>query len=185
VSVASRPVLAIPMNSELKTNTGDVVRRNTAIARIWTSPKDPLVPAELADDLTGRGFVPGITDSEFSEAAKNASGLAEVELVVDGPALRFLSLSSSRGNGVRLSLVTLDERNPPPDHQSARPIARRGGHVYVVEALGPGNSDRNLCENLAEAIMERTGGVVQISGRGVKGNRPTVYTSPWLGIYAG
>jgi hypothetical protein len=173
------------MTPENVKSTGDVVRRNTAVARVWTAAKDPLVPAELADDLAGRGFVPGVTDAEFNEAAKVASGLADLQLTVDGPALRFVSLSSSRGNGVRLSLVTLDERNPAPNHPTARPIARRGGWVYVIEALGPGNSDRNLCENLAEAVMERTGGVVEISGRGVKGNRPTLYTSPWLGIYAG
>ena len=169
---------------DMTRDSQSVVRRNTAYARIWTLDSTPIVPADLAEDLAGRGFVPGITDAEFEQAARNAEGLADVELQVDGPALRFVSLSSSRGNGVRLSFVRMDEDHVPPDHPTARPIARRGGYVYVVEALGPGNSDRNLCENLAEAIMERTGGVVEIRGRGVKGNRPAVYTSPWLGIYA-
>jgi hypothetical protein len=41
-----------------------------------------------------------------------------------------------------------------------------------VDAGGPGNSDRALCENIAETIMLLTGGLVEIGGLGVKGNRP-------------
>lgn len=162
-----------------------VARRNSAVARIWTSHKETVLPADLADDLTGRGFVPGVADADLSQAPLNGAGLAEVRLVVDGPPVRFLSLSSSRGDGVSVKVETLDPIQPAPNHPAARPIVRRGGVVYVVEALGPSNSDRNLCENLAEAIMERVDGVVEISGRGTKGNRPSVYVSPWLGIYAG
>lgn len=164
--------------------TGDVTRRNTALALVWTTHRDLVAPAELEDDLTGRGFVPGITDADATQGARNAAGLADWAWEVEGSALRFLSLSSSRGQGVQVRVEEADARHPAPDHPAARPVARRGGVVYVIEALGPGNSDRNLCENLAEAIMLRVDGVVEIKGRGVKGNRPTVYVSPWLGIYA-
>lgn len=162
----------------------EVARRNSAVARIWTTHKEPILPADLADDLTGRGFVPGVTDAAGTEPARSATGLAEMRLTVDGVGVRFLSLSSSRGDGAVVRVETHDELRPLPNHPAARPISRRGGVVYVVEAQGPSNSDRNLCENLAEAIMERVDGLVEIGGRGTKGNRPAVYVSPWLGIFA-
>ncbi len=163
---------------------GETAKRNTAMALVWTTHREPLAPADLADDLTGRGFVPGVTDADATHGALSEAGLADVTWQLEGPALRFVSLSSSRGQGVAVRLEEADARHPVPDHPAARPVGRRGGVVYVIEALGPGNSDRNLCENLAEAVMERVDGVVEIKGRGVKGNRPVVYVSPWLGIYA-
>lgn len=163
----------------------DILRRNTAFARVWTLQAEPVLPAELADDLTARGFVPGVTEPAGESGAKVAAGLAEWRFTVGGDGFRFESLSSSRGDGAIVRVVTMDDDNPPPPLGQLRHYARRGKLVYLVDAMGPSNSDRNLCENLAEALLERCDGVVEIGGRGVKGNRPTVYTSHWLHTYGG
>ena len=161
----------------------DVARRNTAMARVWTLQAEAVLPAELADDLTGRGFVPGVTDEAAQEGSRNGAGLADLRFTVGGPGLRFVSLASSRGDGVVVRVVPMDEDNPPPEVPTLRHYARRGKLVYWIEALGPSNSDRTLCENVAEALLERTGGVVEIAGRGTRGNKPTVYSSAWLSFY--
>src|SRR5204863_5765713 len=36
--------------------------RNVAYARVWTAQRVPVLPADLADALYGRGFMPGFTD---------------------------------------------------------------------------------------------------------------------------
>ena len=70
---------------------------------------------------------------------------------------------------------------PPPEDRLFRRQVPRPALVYVLTASGPSHSDRNLCEHLAEALMEMTGGVAQVGGRGTRGNRPVLYREPWLG----
>ena len=38
------------------------LKRNVAFARVWTVQSEAVLPADLADDLTDRGFVPGVID---------------------------------------------------------------------------------------------------------------------------
>lgn len=152
--------------------------RNTALARVWTHEPEPIAPAVLADLLTERGFVPGVADSEGTVHAE--TGLAEARLVPGGAAWRFFSLSSSKGEGCTVQAV-LPDALPMPDDYLAQRAVRHPRMAYIVSAGGPSNSDRNLCENLAEALLVALNGVVEIAGRGTKGNKPTIYTRPWIG----
>ncbi len=152
--------------------------RGVAIAYVWTHVTTPLTPAELADFLSERGFVPGVTDESGTIHAD--TGLAEARFVVDGPAWGFLSLSSSKGNGCTVTALSADAEPMPDDYVLKRAV-RKPRLVYQVIAGGPSNSDRNLCENLAEALLVAQNGAVAIAGRGVKGNRPAYYTNPWIG----
>ncbi len=160
------------------------LKRNIAFARVWTVHPEPILPADLADDLTDRGFVPGTIDVNGEGALMNEVGLADARLVEDGEGLRFVSLSSSKGGGcvVRVKTAT-DEADPVPP--TGRNAVRHPRLVYYVEAAGPAHSDRNLCENLAEALLVRTGGLAEVVGRGVKGNKPTMYRNRWLGQIKG
>ena len=152
--------------------------RGVAIAHVWTHATEPLTPAELADFLTERGFVPGVLDEAGTIHAE--TGLAEAHFSVDGPVWRFFSLSSSKGDGCTVTLHSADSEPMPDDYLLKRAV-RKPRLVYRLIAGGPSNSDRNLCENLAEAILVAQNGAVQIAGRGVKGNKPTNYTNPWIG----
>jgi hypothetical protein len=152
--------------------------RGVAIAHIWTPASEPLTPAELADFLSERGFVPGVADEAGTVHA--ATGLAEARFVVSGGAWSFLSLSSSKGNGCTIQVLPPEEMPMPDDYLLKRAV-RRPRLVYRVIAGGPSNSDRNLCENLAEALLVAQNGAVQIAGRGTKGNKPISYTNPWIG----
>ncbi len=152
--------------------------RGVAIAHIWTPAAEPLTPAELLDCLTERGFVPGVADETGTIHAE--TGLAEARFVVEGAAWHFFSLSSSKGNGCTVTAL-LPESMPLPDDYLLKRAVRRPKLVYQVVAGGPSNSDRNLCENLAEALLVAQNGAVQIAGRGTKGNKPTNYTNPWIG----
>jgi hypothetical protein len=159
------------------------LKRNIAAARVWTVQADPVLPADLADDLTDRGFVPGVIDVERVGELMNEAGLADARWTPDGEGLRFVSLSSSKGEGcvVRVKLATDADPVPP----TGRNAVRHPRLVYLIEAGGPAHSDRNLCENLAEALLVRTGGLVEVVGRGVKGNKPTLYRNRWLGQIKG
>lgn len=155
--------------------------RGVAFARIWTAQTEPVTPALVSDELFGRGFVPGvITDPTGEAAALSDAGLADARFTVGGDGIRFVSLSSSKGSG---SLVRAHESSESdlPDDYLARRTVHRPRLVYHVEAGGPGNSDRNLCENIAEVLMLLTSGVVELGGLGVKGNRPQLYASRWVG----
>ena len=155
------------------------LRRNIAFARVWSVQAEAVLPAELAEDLTDRGFVPGVSDVAVTSAPMNEAGLGLARFEVGGEPLRFLSLSSSRGDGCTIAVRAASDADPvPPRAQAA---VRRPRLVYVIEASGPAHSDRNLCENLAEALLVRTGGLAEVGGRGVKGNRPELYQSRWIG----
>jgi hypothetical protein len=101
-----------------------------------------------------------------------------------GPGYHLASLSSSKGQGATVTVNEFAAGSELPGHQFGRTLSRRGGIIYSIEAHGPSNSDRALCENLAEAIMEAVDGLVEISGRGQRGNKPSTYTSRWLGMYS-
>jgi hypothetical protein len=154
--------------------------RGVPYARIFTTRAAPVLPSELADALTDRGFVPGFTDPEGAGAPLSEAGLGEARFTPGEPGFRVISLSSSRGFGCQIAVEEATAADLPDD-----PVARRAVPrprlVYVLEGGGPGNSDRNLCENLAEALMLMTNGVVWIGGLGVKGNRPVVHATSWLG----
>lgn len=152
--------------------------RGVAIAHVWTHATAPLTPAELADFLSERGFVPGVADESGTIHAD--TGLAEARFVIGGSAWSFLSLSSSKGNGCTVTALSADAE-PMPDDYILKRAVRKSRLVYRVIAGGPSNSDRNLCENLAEALLVAQNGAVQIAGRGTKGNKPVNYTNPWIG----
>lgn len=152
--------------------------RGVAVAHVWTHATAPLTPAELADFLSERGFVPGVADESGTIHAD--TGLAEARFEIDGPAWGFLSLSSSKGNGCTVTALSADAE-PMPDDYILKRAVRKARLVYRVIAGGPSNSDRNLCENLAEALLVAQNGAVQIAGRGTKGNKPANYTNPWIG----
>lgn len=160
------------------------LKRNVAFARVWTVQSEAVVPADLADDLTDRGFVPGVIDIAGEGALMNEVGLADARLTPEGDGLRFVSLSSSKGGGCTVKVKNAtDEHDPvPPEGRNA---VRHPRLVYLVEAAGQAHSDRNLCENLAEALLVRTGGLAEVGGRGVKGNKPTLYRNRWLGQIKG
>lgn len=150
--------------------------RGVAYARVWTAEKAPRAPGELADALMGRGFIPGIEGADGRRAPTEADAVLGLSL----PPLRFLSLSSSRGGGCLVRVASPGDEPPPEDRLIQRQVPRPA-LVYLVEASGPSHSDRNLCEHLAEALMQMTGGVAQVGGRGTRGNRPVLYREPWLG----
>jgi len=155
--------------------------RGVPYARVWASQAVPVLPADLADALTARGFVPGVSDPEGATAAMSEAGLADARFEVGEPGYRVVSLSSSRGNGCVISVHDADAASLPDDLIARRTVPKPK-LVYLLIAGGPSNSDRNLCENLAEALMLLTGGLVQIGGRGPKsGNRPELYNRVWLG----
>ncbi len=157
------------------------IARGVSFARVFTGRATPVLPADLADALTGRGFVPGFTDPEGTEAALQEAGLADARFEIGGAGFRVVSLSSSRGNGCRIAAreAALDEL---PDDFLARRAVPKPRLVYLLMAGGPGNSDRNLCENIAESLMILTDGLAEIGGRGARGgNRPELHDSFWLG----
>jgi len=157
------------------------VARGVPYARIFTAQGTPVLPADLADALTGRGFVPGFTDPAGKTAPLHEAGLADARLVAGEEGYRIISLSSSRGNGCRIAVRETQTADLPDDYMARRTVPRPK-LVYLLLAGGPGNSDRNLCENIAEALLLMTSGLVEIAGRGVRGgNRSTLYNSFWLG----
>jgi hypothetical protein len=157
------------------------VARGVPYARVFTAQATPVLPADLADALTGRGFVPGFSDPDNKTAPLQEAGLAEARFTVGDSGYRILSLSSSRGDGCRIAVRAASADDLPDDYLARRTVARPK-LVYLLLAGGPGNSDRNLCENIAEALLLLTSGLVEIAGRGVRGgNRPTLYNSFWLG----
>lgn len=158
--------------------------RGVAYARVWTAQQDLLTPGELADWLSERGFVPGVVEEGTDQAATNGTGLADARFALGHPGWRFVSLASTRGDGCTVYLATPTEE-PLPNDTLAQYTVRRPALVYVILASGTSNSDRNLCENLAEAIMSATEGVAEVGGRGTKGNKPLVYNRHWLGEIKG
>lgn len=154
--------------------------RNVAYARVWTSKAEPVLVARLSDELYGRGFMPGVSDAGGKGPTLSDAGLADARFEVDGPGFRFVNLSSSKGGGC---VVTVRASSPEdrPDDLIARRTVPKPKLCYFVEAGGPAHSDRNLCENIAEALLVIGDGLVQIGGLGTKGNRPVLYKSPWIG----
>lgn len=154
--------------------------RGVAYARIWTTSGDVISPVDIADALYGRGFMPGVTDLDAILPALSEAGLADAAFTVGEGGWRFVSLSSSRGSGCRVTVRGAENDDLPDDY-----LARRTVHnprlVYTVDAGGPGNSDRSLCENITETIMLLTSGLVEIGGLGVKGNRPVLHNRSWIG----
>ena len=155
-------------------------KRGIPYAYVFTTDGTPVLPAEIADALTARGFVPGFTDPEGTSAPLSETGLAEARFTIDGPGFRAISLSSSRGEGCHIAVQRASAEELPDEYLLRRAVPKPK-LVYVLDAGGPGNSDRNLCENIAEALMARTNGAVVIGGLGVKGNKPVVHTTNWLG----
>jgi len=162
----------------------ETAARNTAKASVWTLQTELLTPQHLVDALIDRGFLPGITPvgQEDETQAGATSDLWQMQL--GGPGYHLASLSSSKGQGATVTVNEFAAGSELPGHQFGRTLSRRGGIIYSIEAHGPSNSDRALCENLAEAIMEAVDGLVEISGRGQRGNKPSTYTSRWLGMYS-
>jgi hypothetical protein len=167
----------------MRAPSGDTVAerpRNVAYARVWTAQREPVLPADLADALYGRGFMPGVTDPEGVAAPVAEAGLADARFEPGGAGFRVISLTSSRGAGCRVAVKTASEADLPDDYRARRAVPRP--HlVYELEAGGPSHSDRNLCENIAEALLLMTGGLVEIGGLGTKGNRPVLHSSSWIG----
>jgi hypothetical protein len=157
------------------------VARGVPYARVFTAQGTPILPADLADALTGRGFVPGFSDPDKKTAPLQEAGLADARFVAGDDGFRIISLSSSRGEGCRL-VVRETNMSELPDDYLARRTVPKPRLVYLLLAGGPGNSDRNLCENIAESLLLMTNGLVQIAGRGVRGgNRATLFDAFWLG----
>lgn len=162
------------------------IARGVPFARVFTGRATPVTPADLADSLTGRGFVPGFADPDGKTAPLQEAGLAEArfelgtkDAVANG--YRIVSLSSSRGDGC-VVMVRECAAGELPDDYLARRAVPKPRTVYLVKAFGQGNSDRNLCENIAEALMILTNGLAEIGGRGAKGgNKPSLHDSFWLG----
>jgi hypothetical protein len=154
--------------------------RGVARARVWTAKREAVLPAELSDVLYSRGFMPGFGDPEGKKPALAEAGLADAEFAMDSDGYRILSLTSSRGNGCRVWARPADRTDLPDDYLARRSVPNPR-LVYYVEAGGPSNSDRNLCENIAEALMVMTNGLVEIAGLGTKGNRPMLHHSSWIG----
>ncbi len=154
--------------------------RGVAYARVWTAQSEPLTPAQITDELYGRGFAPGVTDENATRPALADAGLADARFIVGGEGFRFLNLSSSKGNGCVVTVATATAADLPDDYLSRRTVPHPK-LVYRLEAGGPSNSDRNLCENLAETLFLLAEGLVEIGGLGTKGNRPNIYHRTWLG----
>ena len=108
------------------------------------------------------------------------AGLAGAKFLPGESGYRIFSLSSSKGSGCVVGIDTSTAADLPDDYLAQRAVPKPK-LVYIVQAGGPSNSDRNLCENIAEAIMMASGGVVQMGGLGTNGNRPSIYTSSWIG----
>ena len=157
-----------------------VPTRNVAFARVFTGAKDPVLPADLSDDLYGRGFMPGFTDPDAKTAPLVYAGLADARFVVGGEGFRIVNLTSSRGDGCRITVHAAEAADLPDDYLARRTVPRPR-LCYIITAGGPAHSDRNLCENMAESLMLSTNGVVELGGLGMKGNRPTLYNSSWVG----
>jgi len=155
------------------------LKRNVAFARVWTVQSEAAIPADIAGDLTDRGFVPGVIELAGEGALMNEVGLADARFTPEDDGLRFVSLSSSKGGGCTVRVKHATENDPVPPE--GRNVVRNARLVYLIEAAGQAHSDRNLCENLAEALLVRTGGLAEVGGRGVKGNKPTIYRNRWLG----
>lgn len=154
--------------------------RNIAYARVWTARGEPVGVAALSDELYARGFMPGVTDPAGTAPMRNGAGLADARFEVGGEGFRFVSLSSAKGQGCVVSVKASDATELPDDRVSRRTVPRPK-LCYTVQAGGPAHSDRNLCENLAEALLLMTDGLVELGGLGTKGNRPTLYKSRWVG----
>jgi hypothetical protein len=153
--------------------------RGVAFARIFTTRREPVTPADIAEALYGRGFVPGVTDAAASCPALAEAGLAGVRFVLGDPGYRFLSMSSARGNGCTVSIAEATVADLPDDYIARRTVPRPR-LVYLLDAGGPSNSDRNLCEHIAESLLLITDGLAEIGGLGTKGNRPVLHNSSWL-----
>ena len=168
------------MNSATEQTTEQERPRGVAYARVFTGQREPITPSELYDALYGRGFLPGFTDPETKNPPLADAGLADAAFAIGGEGFRILSMTSSKGAGctIRVEACTASDL---PDEYLARRAVPRPHLVYFIEAGGPSHSDRNLCENMAEALMLATNGVVFIGGLGVKGNRPKLYTTSWIG----
>jgi hypothetical protein len=124
--------------------------------------------------------MPGFTDPDGAAATVTEAGLADARFELGGAGYRIVSLTSGRGNGCLVAVRAATDVDLPDDYVARRAVPHP--HlVYAVEAGGPSNSDRNLCENIAEALLLMTGGLVQIGGLGTKGNKPVLYTSSWVG----
>jgi hypothetical protein len=154
--------------------------RNTAYARVWTGQTDPVDIGLLCDALADRGFIPGVTDPKREGSVYSEAGLANCAFALGHEGWRFVSLSSSHGAGCVVTIHTVEEE-PMPDDKYIKRRLSKPRLTYRLEAGGPSNSDRNICENLAEALMLLGEGVAEVGGRGVKGNKPTLYTHRWLG----
>lgn len=171
--------MAKTTNSSFDAAAGDLPR-NVAYARVWTGSSDPILPAVLSDDLYGRGIMSGFTDPKGETTPLLDVGLADARFTVGGEGFRVISLTSSKGNGCHVWVEDAGPENLPQDSIARRAVPRPR-LVYRIEAGGPSNSDRTLCENLAEVLMLSTNGLAQIGGLGTKGNRPSLHHTTWLG----
>jgi hypothetical protein len=150
-------------------------------ARIWTQRGEPLALADLADALTDRGFVAGFSDPHAQSAPLTDAGLAEARFV---PGDRgYLVVSSLRAGAAAAAFCRGEPRRPRAGRRRLPDQARRAAAPPDLSGRGrgPSNSDRNLAENIAEALMVLTNGAVEIGGLGTKGNKPVGHTNHWLG----
>jgi hypothetical protein len=154
--------------------------RNVAYARVYTGQAEPVTPSQLYDALYGRGFLPGFTDPDADAAPLADAGMADLVFAPGEPGFRVLSMTSSRGNGCRVWVEEAAAEDLPDEYLLRRAVPRPR-LVYGITAGGPSNSDRNLAENIAEALLFLASGAVLIGGLGTKGNKPRVYTSGWVG----
>ncbi len=168
------------MNRPITVSTEENRPRGIAYARVFTGQREPIQPADLSDALYGRGFLPGFTNLEATIPPMADAGLADVRFTIGGDGYRILSMTSSRGNGCTIRVDACTEADLPDEYLARRAVSRPR-LVYLIEAGGPSHSDRNLCENIAETMMLTTNGLVIIGGLGVKGNRPRLYTTSWIG----
>jgi hypothetical protein len=168
--------------SDLEQEPTEVVTRprNIGYASVFTTQSEPILPVTLYDALYERGFLPGFTDADATFAPMADAGLADAVFTVGGEPYRILSMTSSKGNGCKVWVESCTIADLPDEYRARRAVTKPK-LVYRVEAGGPSNSDRNLCENIAEALMLETSGLVEIGGLGTKGNRPQLYHSSWLG----
>ena len=153
--------------------------RNKAYARIWTTQREAWTPAELSDALYSRGFLPSF-EPVSGGGTMTEAGLADARFVPGDSGYRVFSMTSSKGEGCIVGVDTTTVDDMPEDYLARRAVPKPR-LVYIIQAGGPSNSDRTLCENIAEAIMMATSGVVQIGGLGTKGNRPSIHASSWIG----
>jgi hypothetical protein len=168
------------MKRETTVSTEENRPRGVAYARVFTGQREPIHPADLSEALYGRGFLPGFTDPEAKTPPLADAGLADARFTPGSEGYRILSMTSSRGNGCTIRVDDCTEADLPDEYLARRAVPRPR-LVYLIEAGGLSHSDRNLCENMAEALMLQTNGLVVIGGLGVKGNRPRLYTTSWIG----